>query len=138
MKERVRKYVDSDGLFLAIAIDEGDGYTIGWYDPSAYSFGLILDNDLSIPMGYFLPPNDSTEMVIAVETCQSFFREKQLGEPPQGEVFTFQRKKDAAECLRRINAKLWLWHREKKSPLPDWASKALENGWLPPKGGWEP
>lgn len=127
--QRIPKYVDEDGLYLAI--DDRDYIIkIGWYDPEEGEFGLYLCNE------HYKDTKAGAENNIAIDTVKDYFREN--GIPIPGgykQDFEFDKVTEARKVLRIINAKLH-YMRDNK-PMPDWAKKAIEEGWSPPKG-WKP
>jgi hypothetical protein len=122
--QRVTRYVDAEGMYLAIDERSYDS-RIAWYDPVDGEFGLYLANEKL----------NNWENDTAIEALRGFFKTKGLELPFRGQEFSFETMALAREALRHINARLNLNKKEK--PLPDWAKKALDEGWKPPKG-WIP
>jgi hypothetical protein len=122
--QRVPRYVDPDGMYLALD-ERAHDTQIAWYDPVEGEFGLYLANERL----------NNWENDTAIDALRGFCKNKGLELPLRGQEFRFDSTSVAREALRAVNARLNLDKANK--PLPEWAKKALAEGWKPPKG-WSP
>lgn len=123
-RERISRYVGQDGEYLALD-EQQYAVKIAWYFPGDGDFGLYLGN----------ANNGGDETKAAVSVIRDYFRSHKLDLPSRGSDFEFDSVVKAREVLRLINAALH--YRQQNKPIPEWATKALADGWLPPKG-WRP
>ncbi len=103
-------------------LETNRGYEIGWFDPSDGEFGLMLS-------GREVKDPESNAAIQAIKLLDT----------------------DAPQVCRITGS--WLWESKPKaqialrvakaaiaalqSNMPDWAAKAVAEGWKPPKG-WKP
>lgn len=122
--QRIPVYKDASGAY--VGIDERR-MELAWYIPELEDFGYVFQNEDKAL---------DEESGVALEEIRRFFKDKGRSFNT-GEVFSFDSMSEARACLRRVNAALWAWKNLNKEKMPDWAMKAIEAGWSPPKG-WTP
>jgi hypothetical protein len=95
-------------------------YRIGWYIPEDQEIGATLGEDTNVKD---LPADDehavATKYLLSIECEIDSFG------------FYWTSKSAAIKTLREIKAQF------KNKEYPDWAKKALVEGWKPPKN-WKP
>lgn len=101
-------------------------FRIGWYFADGGDFGAMLGEG-SVPTK--APSGESDwEHWMASRTAA------QCKPQRDGDGFYWESKSDARKALVAINAAIKL---RADKPMPEWAAKALAEGWKPPKG-WKP
>jgi hypothetical protein len=114
------KFVCKDGSYLKV-FKSISGYGIGWYYPKAKD---SCPSDAPLQASLF----SDLEYDTANKAVEKF-ADKSYSIPG---LYVFRSKQVANEALEAANlvlGQLSIW--------PDWAIKAKENGWKPPKG-WKP
>lgn len=122
----MKTYICEDGCYLDI--DERDFYHIAWYIPEDGDFGGYVGEIATQPKE--APKVKETwEMWVAHKAIEPLAdcRRDMYG-------FYFESLKDAKVALLAANTAL---QNEKGLPWPEWAVRAKDAGWTPPKG-WKP
>jgi hypothetical protein len=126
--QRIPRYKDADGQYLDIDESRYE-IKIAWYLPDEGDFGLYLANESHSKW------EGAEETNVAIDVLRDYWKSKGWALPSEGRDFEFESRSQAKEALRLINARLFYLGENK--PLPEWAKKALAEGWNPPKG-WKP
>ena len=122
--QRIPRYKDKEGYYIDIFEEHSDIF-LAW-TPDGYEEGARLGEET-------VTHEEAKTTAGALEFARSSYRgyiyRNQTG------VYIFESMRVAKEVKRLVNAALWNMQNEK--PLPDWAQKAIAEGWNPPKG-WKP
>ena len=122
-RTRTPRYEDKDGMYVDI-FDDYDGICLAWTDgeDEGARLGEESGNDGEVRAA-------RTVLHELVNTNTGYVYLGRTG------VFLFEDQRTAAEAKRLVNAALW--NMQNNKPLPDWARKAVAEGWSVPKG-WKP
>ena len=121
--QRIPRYKDKDGMYVDI-FDDYDGIYLAWTngEDEGARLGEESGNDYEVKA-----TRDALHELMNTKT--GYVYRGRTG------VFLFEDERTAVEAKRLVNAALW--NMQNNKPLPDWARKAVAEGWSPPKG-WKP
>lgn len=100
-------------------LDCGHWFEIGWYFPDEGDFGQMIGDE----------PNGLPERTVMSTVSLHPVTKSDIG------GWRWATRRDASRALKAIEAALKA--EEASAPMPTWATKALAEGWKPPKG-WKP
>lgn len=110
-------------------------YYLQWYLANENYMGLTLGEMTADELGWEEEPTDREEWenwIAHKIAAESEGVSREGGKPDYG-IFYWETAKEARSVLQQIQL-AWLTNVRE---LPDWAKKALSEGWEPPKG-WKP
>lgn len=122
---RAKKYKSEDGCYLTITERVGHFYLV-WYIPDDEDFGGYVGESEIYQASEAPKSKDEWEIWTADNQAKRF------AEGRDGTGFYFNTATKAKLALAAANEVLLTG-----APWPDWALKAKEAGWTPPKG-WKP
>ena len=127
--QRIPRYKDKDGYYVGIFEDRGEiflAWTSDGYDEGAR---LVEVCDRGAAGGaYIIVQEENKAIIEALESANYAYKDRDG-------VYIIESIHVARKAKRLVNAVLW--NMQNKKPLPDWAQKAIAEGWSPPKG-WRP
>ena len=121
----LKEYISGMAKERLVVHDYRDKFYIAWYFPEDEDVGATLGEDLST----IDDPDVDQDHFIATKYLMSIECERDTY------GFYWETKSGAQKALREIKAQINLKMGNKE--MPDWAKKALEAGWKPPKN-WKP
>jgi hypothetical protein len=124
-----KKYKSHDGSYLDID-EQNEKFYIAWYLPEDGEFGAYCgDRALEEGSG---ETDDDKKAIWEINTADKAVKPFSCGNTNfQG--FEFETLKQAKLALLAANTSLL----NEGAPMPEWAIRASEAGWKPPKG-WKP
>jgi hypothetical protein len=125
-RARIPKFRTKSGEYLALQHPSGrdNKVYIAWFLPEEGDFGLVAGQGEG---SADLDENSKT----VCDTLAKHFADRGW-KHKLGTAYSFESEKYAAEALRLCNVALHCASEQK--PLPDWAAKAIAEGFTPPRG----
>lgn len=110
-------------------------YVIGWFLAEEGELGAYLGDDVSTLEDVNKAAPEDHEAVLAQYLAHKLWDSTVQRGSSFGKHFFWETESQAKKALREIRANMEAF--ASKKPWPEWALKAKEAGWKPPKG-WKP
>ena len=123
----IPKYKDVEGNYLVVH-EHDHRFVLAWYCPDIDDIGAYIGDSA-------FSEENQEELDTILTAVRGYFAAEGLETAPGSLPYRFASTREATECLRAVNAALY--YADLKRPMPEWATKALSEGWSPPKG-WKP
>lgn len=126
----MKKYKSSDGSYLVIEERSiTNNWYIAWWIPSDGGLGAFVGDSLEFEDD--ATTEEERKERLEMETANAAAKPFSSFTGAYG--YEFETEAKARKALAACTLALW----SLDIPMPDWATKALEEGWKPPKG-WKP